>query len=201
MNIEVEIRAKVNDFGIIKQKFKEIGIDFIKSERQMDKIFGAKKFLDSEHKIVEGGIVARIREIDDKRNLEFKEISREKGGIELNCEVSSVEMAEKMLEKLDFEEAFTIKKIREVYSYSAGDEALPHLHLRPALRDSVFEVCLDEVEQLGNFIEIEKMVGVKEKINSAREECLNLLKQISPDAEITNEKYGDMMQNIINKNR
>jgi len=181
--IEVEIRAKVGDFDAIKQRFKEIGISFVKSERQMDKIFGAKKFLDSEHKIVEGGIVARIREIDDKIKLEFKEISREKGGIELSCEAPNIEMAVKMLEKLDFEEAFTIKKDREVYSYQN------------------FEICLDEVEQLGNFIEIEKMVNSKEEMDAAREECVNLLKQISPGAEITNEKYGDMMQNIINMSK
>lgn len=183
MNIEVEIRAKVNSFDKIKERLKEIEANFIKLERQMDKIFGAKKFLDSEHKIVEGGIVARIREIDDKRNLEFKEISREKGGIELSCEVPNVEMAEKMLKKLDFEESFTVKKTREIYSYQD------------------FEVCLDQVEQLGNFVEIEKMLNLKEEMDNAKEECINLLKKISPDAEITNAKYGDMMQDIINKNK
>ncbi len=181
MNIEVEIRAKVDDFNGIKKSLDKIGGNFIKSENQIDKIFGAARFLDSEHKIIEGGIVARIREIDRKSTLEFKEILREKGGIELNCPMASIEIGEKMLKKLDFEEAFTVKKNREIYSYNG------------------FTICLDKVEQLGNFIEIEKEITSEEKIEGTRKECLDLLEKIAPSSKIENKKYGDLMQEIINK--
>ncbi len=180
MNIEVEIKAKVNDFTEIKKTLDEIGANFIKSETQIDKIFGAAKFLDSEHKIIEGGIVARIREVDSKKTLEFKEILREKGGIELSCGVPSIELAEKILKKLDFEEAFTIEKSRESYLYKD------------------FTVCLDKVEQLGNFIEIEKLINDESKADEARKECLDLLEIMAPGSKIENRKYGDLMQDIIN---
>jgi len=183
MNIEVEIRAKVNDFSEIKKALNKIGANFRKSETQIDKIFGVAKFLDSEHKIVEGGIVARIREVNGKRTLEFKEILREKGGIELNCEVANIEMAEKMLKKLDFEEGFTVKKSREIYSY----------------QDST--ICLDKVEQLGNFIEIEKMISIDEenKKAEAKKGCLDLLNVLAPNSKVESRKYGDLMQELINQ--
>ncbi len=183
MNIEVEIRAKVNNFDEIKKALEKIGADFVNSKKQIDKIFGAAKFLDSEHKIIEGGLSARIREVDGKRALEFKEIIREKGGIELSCEIPTIEMAEKMLKKLDFEEAFTIEKTRETYSYKD------------------FEIALDNVEQLGSFIEIEKLIDSEEGIGEARKECVDLLEKISPGSEIETRKYGDLIQEIINSKR
>jgi len=183
MNIEVEIRAKVDDFTEIKKALDKIKAYFIKSETQIDKIFGAAKFLDSEHKMIEGGIVARVREVNGKRTLEFKEILREKGGLELSFEVASIELAEKLLKKLDFEEAFTVAKLRESYSYKD------------------FTVCLDKVEQLGDFIEIEKLINEESKVDETRKECLDLLEIIAPGFKIENRKYGDLMQDLINQRK
>lgn len=185
MKIEVEIRAKVDSFEKIKEKLSQLGASFIKSEAQVDKIFGADRFLDSEHKIIEGGLCSRIREVNGKAKLEIKEILRNKGGIELSCEVASMELAEKMLAKLDFKEAFAIKKFRESYSYNG------------------LEVDLDNVEQLGNFIEIEKMIATddeKEK-SKTKNECLELLNILSPGSQIETRKYGDMMQELINNKK
>ncbi len=183
MSIEVEIRAKLNDFAKVRRVLKNLGADFLKSEKQTDKIFGASKFLDLEHKIIEGGISARIREVDGKSRLEFKEILRKKGGIELNCLIANIEAGEKMLQKLGFEEAFTIKKNRQTYSYNG------------------FLICLDEVEKLGNFIEIEKEIVSEDKIEKTRKECLNLLEKIASDSQIENRKYGDLMQDLINQRK
>lgn len=182
MNIEVEIKARIKDFNDIKKILQEIGAGFAKTENQIDKIFGASKFLDSEHKIVEGGIVARIRENNGKRTLDFKEILRQKGGIELICEIPSIELATKFLNKLDFEEAFTIKKTREVFSYQD------------------FTICLDEVEQLGKFVEVEKVISNEKEKDKTRQECLEFLNKLAPEAQIEDKKYGDLMQDIINQN-
>lgn len=184
MNVEVEIRARVNDSNKIKKALERIGATFLKSENQSDRIFGISKFLNSENMIIEGGISARIREVNNKATLEFKEILRQKGeGIELSCEVSSSDLAEKLLKKLDFEEAFTIKKIRDSYSYKD------------------FTICLDRVEKLGNFIEIEKIITSENKTEEIKKECLNLLNVLAPGSEIETRKYGDLMQELINKNR
>ncbi len=184
MNIEVEIRARVGDFNKIKKALVRAGAVFVKSETQVDRVFGSAKFLDSNNLIIEGGLSARIREVDGKCKLEFKEILREKGGgIELSCNVLNIETADKMLKKLDFEEAFTVKKKRESYSYMD------------------FTICLDEVEGLGNFIEIEKMTDSEEKTEGIKQECLDLLKKLSPEAKMENRKYGDIIQKIINNSK
>ncbi len=179
--IEVEIRAKIKDVGSIKESLNKMGIQFIKNVKQIDRIFGHPKFLDKENKIIKGGLVVRIREINDSCNLEFKEIVRQGGGFEIKAKLDNVDFGIELLEKLDFNEAFVISKTRDAYKYND------------------FEIAIDQVEQLGDFIEIEKVVSSREKIDKAREDCVKLLEQISPEAEITNEKYGDMMQNIINK--
>lgn len=180
--IEVEIRAKINNFGEIKNKFKKLDIEFVKKEKQIDRIFGNPKFLDSNNMIIEGGLVARIRTVDNKNVLEFKEISRDKGGIEIRSELGNLGAGLELLEKLQFNEAFTVSKSREVYHYKD------------------FEICLDEVEKLGLFVEIEKTVSSPDQKESARKECADLLEKISPSSEIESRKYGDMMQELINKN-
>lgn len=186
MNIEVEIRAKVNNFTGIKKVLKGLNAEFVKSEKQADRIFGSPRFLDSSNMIIEGGLSARIREVDNIKSLEFKEISRKKGsGIELSCEVASVNLAKKMLKKLDFNEAFVVKKNRETYTYDD------------------FTICLDNVAQLGNFIEIEKITSLNsEKAKEIiKNECLNLLQKLDSLAIIEPRKYGDLIQEKINKRK
>lgn len=181
--IEVEVRGKIKNIDFVKESLNKIEAQFIKNVKQIDRIFGHPKFLDKENKIIEGGLVARIRQVDNSARLEFKEIIRQGGGFEIEANLDNVDFGIKLLEKLDFNESFVISKVRDVYEYND------------------FEIAIDRVEQLGSFIEIEKMVSSKEEIDKTRQECVKLLKQISLDAQITNEKYGDMMQNIINKNK
>lgn len=184
MSIEVEIRAKIEDSNSVKKALEEKGADFIGVEGQVDKIFGAKRFLDGNNMIIEGGLSARIRETKGKRSLEFKEILREKGaGIELSCDVPSIEIGEKMLNKLEFEEAFTVKKEREIYSYNN------------------FTICLDKVDKLGSFIEVEKLVDKEKEITEGKQGCLDLLNELVPKAQIENRKYGDLMQELKNQKK
>ena len=179
--IEVEIRAKIKDINSIKEHLDLIDAQFVNNIEQVDRIFGHSKFLDKDTKIIEGGLSARIRQVNNTSKLEFKEIIRNGGGFEIEAKLDNTDSGIELLEKLGFKEAFTISKIRDVYKFND------------------FEIAIDQVKHLGNFIEIEKMVSLKEEINKARKDCLELLEQISSEAEITDEKYGDMMQNIINK--
>lgn len=180
--IEVEIRSRIKDKNKFKKELEEIGANFVKTEKQVDRIFGNPMFLDSDSMIIEGGLSARIREIDNIKTLEFKEISRKKGGLEIEFVLSDVEIGLRFLEKLKFEEVFSISKSREIYSYDD------------------FTICLDSVVQIGDFVEIEKMVGFSSNEKKAREECVDLLNILSPNSEIENKKYGDLMQEILNNN-
>ncbi|MBS4013661.1 MAG: class IV adenylate cyclase [Bacteroidetes bacterium] len=168
--IEVEIRAKVDNFDNIKNKLGEIKAALQGSIHQIDKIFGHPMFLDSKNMIIEGGIVPRIRSINNKYLLEFKEIRRTSGGIELSSELNNIGLGVEFLNKLSFKEAFTIDKKRESYKYKN------------------FVIDLDNVDKLGNFIEIERIVNLPEEKDSARQECINLLALISPNSKIENKK-------------
>ena len=178
--IEVEIKARIKNKNKLKKKLEEIGANFVRIEKQVDRIFGNSMFLDSNNMIVEGGLSARIREVNNLKTLEFKEILRQKGGMEIESVLSDVGIGLRFLEKLKFKEAFTILKLRETYSYND------------------FTICLDNVDQLGNFIEIEKMVEFSGDINRAKEECIDLLNILVSNSEIENKKYGDLMQEILN---
>ena len=178
--IEVEIRAKINNKNELQKKLKEIGAIFDRTEKQVDRIFGNSMFLNSDNMIIEGGLSARIREVGDKKTLEFKEIFREKGGIEIEADLSAVEIGLKFLEKLKFKEAFVVSKLREIYLYNN------------------FTICIDSVDQLGDFIEIEKMVEFSGDEKQARIKCLDLLNDLLPNTKIENRKYGDLIQEILN---
>jgi predicted adenylyl cyclase CyaB len=181
MNImlEVEVRARVQDFGKIKEILHEKA-RFLGHSHQVDRTFGNPKFLDSEHKIIEGGIVARIREEGEKRLLEFKQIKRSGAAIEIKHDISHSEPITEFLESLGFQEGFSIRKFRDSYLY----------------RD--FHVCLDTVEQLGNFIEVEKVVGSEQEAGEVWKQCFEMLKELAPDSETEHRKYGDMMQELVN---
>ena len=180
--IEVEIRAKINNKSEVQSRLKEIGAILKRSVHQEDRVFGHEMFLDENKMIIEGGLSARIRQVDQNTWLEFKEISRNKGaGIEIKANLDNIGEGLRFFEKLGFKEAFSINKQREVYSLNG------------------FEICLDDVEQLGSFIEIEKAVLSQDETALVKEECLGLLEKIAPESEVTNKKYGDLMQEILNK--
>ena len=178
--LEVEVRARLESFDSVKNILHEKA-RFMGHSHQADRIFEHPKFLDSEHKIIEGGVVARIREEGEKRLLEFKQVVRGHGGaIEIKHDIAGGERISEFLESLGFQEAFSIRKFRDSYLY----------------RD--FLVCLDTVEQLGNFIEVEKAVASEQESGEARRQCLEILKDLAPGAETEYRKYGDMMQDLIN---
>ena len=181
--IEIEIRAKVNDIEKVKDNLKRADAKFIKTEDQIDRIFGHSMFLDENKFIIEGGLSARIRQVNDKKEVDFKEITRDKAGIEVSAEIGSVEDGLRFLKKLGFEEAFTLKKSRDVFEYNN------------------FTICLDRVDKLGNFIEIEKLVSSNSEEEKIRQECMELLNKFAPDSHVERRKYGDLIQELLNKDK
>jgi adenylate cyclase class 2 len=178
--IEVEVKARVTSFREIRQALGEKA-RFMGSTHQADTIFGHPNFLDQESKIVEGGIVSRIRESGDRKVLEFKEVRRDGKALELKHEITDPIKIREFLDKLGFKEAFTINKVRETFLY----------------RD--FMVCLDTVEQLGQFIEVEANIDPGKDPGEVWKQCFEVLKEFAPGAEVEHRKYGDLMQDIINQ--
>lgn len=179
--IEIEIRAKIKNLEKAKKNLTDLGAKFIKKEKQLDKIYGREKDLDKEHKIIEGRFSARVRQKGEKIFVELKEIRRTGAGLEFSSSLTKIEHGAYFLSKLDYNEAFTISKIREVYK----------------LDD--FEISLDRVEKLGDFIEIEHHDKSGNDEEKSLNECKKLLTKIDPEVQIETRKYGDLMQELINK--
>jgi adenylate cyclase, class 2 len=179
--IEVEIKSRLNSFDDVRQNMAKLGVWLENSESQMDVMFGKDEFLDEEHKLKDGSIMARIRQSGKKIVVCFKEVNKKEGELEIEFEMPDMESAKRFLEKIGFKEAFKIEKSRETYVYKK------------------FKVALDMVKDLGKFIEVERMVNTQEEMEKARKECLELLSFLVPEAKIDNQKYGDLMQDFINK--
>ncbi|OGZ27670.1 MAG: hypothetical protein A2365_03430 [Candidatus Nealsonbacteria bacterium RIFOXYB1_FULL_40_15] len=179
--IEVEVKSRIKNIELLKVSLNKIGAVYINTQKQTDKIFGNPIFLDENTKVIEGGYSARIRQVDNDIELTFKEIIRKGGGLEIESRLNSIESGTKFLSRLNFKEAFTLSKTRENYKH----------------RD--FSIAVDRVDLLGDFIEIEKLIVSDSEIRKAREECISLMQKIMPDFEIVDAKYGDLMQDMINK--
>ncbi len=181
--IEVEIKARIANIQEAKEKIQKSSAQFMRKEEQLDCIFGHPKMLDEDDMVVEGGYSARLRQVDSKTKLTFKEVLRGKGGIEIESNIGSVEIGRSFLNSLGFKEAFNLHKIRDIFN----------------LKD--VEISIDEVDLLGNFIEVEKIVDAPEKIEAARKECQEVLDSLGIKYKIVTKKYGDLMQEIINQNK
>jgi len=177
---EIEIRAKISDLKGIRERIISLGAEAVKTEKQVDSVFGRKVDLDKEHKIIDGHFSARIRQKDNNTALEFKEIKRDGAGIELSCPLSRYEDGINFLDQMGFQEAFTITKNREIFELDN------------------FELSLDQVDKLGDYLEIEHKFYDRAEKEQALAECQELLGKIDPKASIEPRKYGDLMQELIN---
>ncbi len=139
MKAEIEVKAKVKDRERLMAKIGELGCALSEPIRQEDEIF-----VDFSGPLLNHGSgknILRIRRTADKAIFTLK---RNREEDELDCIEKEVEISEagtfkEILGYLGYREAIKVKKVRRKGIY--GD----------------YEICLDEVEGLGDFIEVEKM--------------------------------------------
>jgi adenylate cyclase class 2 len=163
MNIEVEIKVKIDNFEEIKEKVSKIG-KLVKSIKQIDdyyvpyqRDFFAHKPQPIEH--------LRIRTNPDKvvfeytRTINMKADGDYEFAEEYETEISNVEEFKKTLEFLDFEKVVTIEKQREYWM--CGN----------------IEVALDYIKDLGYFIEAEAKGDFKDSME-AKKACIDFLENL-----------------------
>lgn len=163
MNVEVEIKIKVDNFGEKKKKLSEYG-KLIKSIKQIDEYYIPchRDFFANKPHPVEW---LRIRTNPDKVIFEYdKSINKKADGgqecaNEYETEISQPDEFRKILKFLDFKKVITVDKQREYWN--CGD----------------FEVSLDNVKDLGFFVEVEAKGNFKNTIE-AKEKCINFLNKL-----------------------
>ncbi len=176
MNVEVEVKVKIENFEEIKERVANRG-KLIKSIKQIDEYYVPchRDFFAQKPQPTEW---LRIRTNPDKVVFEYdKSINMKADGDydfaeEYETEISDPEEFRKILNFLDFKRITTVDKQREYWDCKE------------------FEVALDIVKDLGSFIEVEAQ-GDFENTAEAKKACLDFLKDLGiKDAETTQIKKG-----------
>lgn len=155
---EVEIKAYLEEIASMETQLQQLGAVFQKSIRQSDTYFQhpIRNFAQTDEAL-------RIRNSDNQSYLTYKGPkldSTSKTREELEIEIQKPEKFSNILKKLGFSSVLTVAKTRKIYSL-----------------DDI-TISLDNVDDLGDFIELETDVSDKEAIPSARGRLFTLLKQL-----------------------
>lgn len=138
MKSEIEVKARVKDFKAIKNKLIELGCVLSEPIIQDDYIYN-KKGLDIKNGYHDTSVL-RIREQSGKIIFTLKKNrSNELDCIEKEIEVNNKDILKDIFELLDYEKTVEVHKKRIKTNYKD------------------YEICLDEVDNLGSYIEVEKM--------------------------------------------
>ena len=156
---EIEIKLKVNDSDAIEKQLKKQGCIFSKEIKQRDVVYSSKNNSSEFDNAKEGHIAIRIRYEDDVAKLTLKQQrSYEMDNIEYETEIKKPDEIHQMLSILGWKPEVEVKKTRK--KGKLGE----------------YEVCLDRVEELGDYIELEKLIDDDASPDEARNELFQALK-------------------------
>ena len=172
--IEVETKLKIDRVEPIEERIKELSGNYKGEKTEIDLYFDHPNI-----QILSGGCALRVREADGKYRLTYKgpkkddeTTSREE--IEIGIE-SAMEMI-KILDELGFYEICEVKKLRKTY----------------LLKDLI--ITLDNVADLGEFIEVEGKASNDQEFEEKKDEIFKLLKKLGLSTEaISQRSYLEML--------
>ena len=104
----------------------------------------------------------RLRETKKGFSINYKNWHKKDNPKTVSCDefetkIESIESIKKILKCLDFNEIVTVEKIRSVWTYKN------------------VEIAIDQIKELGNFIELEKLTADDEDPYEVQEELLKVM--------------------------
>lgn len=160
---EIEVKLRVKDLDVLTKKLAERGCKLSAPIRQRDVVYTNKDASGNFAGAKEGDVIIRIRHMDHVTELNMKiQRTHELDNSEYETEVSDSDAVHYMLLALGWKVEVEVKKVRRHGSLGG------------------YEICLDEVEKLGNFVELEKLIPDSDGADSevVREELLHELESI-----------------------
>ena len=155
--MEVEIKVKVNDIEVLKTKLKKAGAKSEGKKTNVDHYFTVhhRDFMKTKECL-------RIRELPEKNKsiLTYKPASTDemKNGMiwkkEFEVEISDARTFSEILKHLDCKKLVTVDKIREIFKLNG------------------LTITVDELKDIGTFMEIEK---ISDDVECAKKDILRLL--------------------------
>ena len=134
--LEIEVKARFTDFPSLIRKLTNLGCAFSQSITQQDALFLPQgiQFKD----ITIQTPVLRIRQEQDKNYFTLKK-GKKLAKLEKEILVNNAKELKEILELLNFHQVLQVIKTRRHCQYKG------------------YTICLDEVEGLGSFVEVEKI--------------------------------------------
>lgn len=139
MCVEIEVKLKVDSLPDVERKLKELGADFVAEQSQRD-----VQFDDANSSFIASDRCLRLRRQSVGDSMRFfltykgaKEESDFKKRQEIEIEINDAEMTARLLSALGYQEVLVVEKKRRLWRLGRCD------------------VALDQVSQLGSFVEIE----------------------------------------------
>ena len=177
--IEVEVKAHIKSFNDIKLKLNEIKAIKSDKEYQIDTYFNNINFRDFEK--TDEALRIRKTTINDSeskiiltyKSAKIDNISKTRKEIEVNIE--DFDNMSLILENLGFKAVANVEKHRTTY----------------LIKDYI--ISLDQVHNVGSFVEIEKTIQEGENYESELDEIFNLFKQLGIDDNFVRKSYLEMM--------
>ncbi len=156
---EVEVKAAVRDVPALRQALAAFGCTLSEPVRQEDILYAAEAKPITEFGL--GDLVLRIRRQGDQAILTGKiPVTNHLDKHEAETVVSDPVAMTELLTWMDYQEIMRLAKERQKTTYGE------------------YEICLDEVEGLGTFIEVEKIIDDRADSDAVQNELWTLLESL-----------------------
>lgn len=173
---EIEVKAKLKDKKSFLEAAKNLGIHFSDIIIQEDKTYETELPYSNPN-----WNIFRLRKQDDKviLTMKHKASSRSRDNYEYETEVENEADTIKILERLGYTFGIGINKKRRTAKYNG------------------FELCLDEIEQLGSFVEVEKLTDDDVDVDEIQSELWSLLSKLGiEDKHQVHKGYDTLMHEL-----
>ena len=178
--IEVEVKAKIDNFEDMEEKLDNLGAQKTKKEFQED-IYFASPIVD----FAETDEALRIRTTreDDTENIFItykgpKLNSEAKTRKEVEMTIESAAKAKDIFTEIGFREVRTVRKDRQYYTYEN------------------FEISLDDIEGLEPYMEIEIALNDGEDYNDAQKSIFDLFEKLGITDGFERTSYLELLEKL-----
>ena len=179
--IEVEIKVKVENKTLLERILQEQGFTKGDLTKESDIYFNSEFY-----NLKEKDMAFRIRTYENMTSQKRKHVITYKGP-----KMDHISMTRKELET-EVEDANTVREILTSIGYYPVH---PVIKNRQYFHNSQMTACLDEVQSLGDFLELEMMVSDDEEKENALEHVIDILKNLGYGKEdIIRTSYLSMLQ-------
>ena len=176
---EIELKFQVDNLEKIKQHLLNLDCEFSKDIIQKDVIY-VPDINDTSN--AEGKIFIRIRSVNDKSELTLKQQSKKiMQSKEIEFEVSDFNSASDFLETIGLTKWVTVEKKRITTKYKD------------------FNICIDDVKRLGQFIEIEVLTNEEHQTDYYETKIIELAKELGININKRVNNFYDTMISELDK--